>query len=502
MINSDAFREISEIFCGNIEEFYIYKSGGKLVVFFNQYFESKDVYQNGFPSRWAYVHNKLVEMYNNNTINDFFSLILSKEYLLTERKTNDVDIASHAKKILEEFNRILRPTTHIIVRKGNKYFLTKEDADLEFIGSGGFANVYFQKSTGLIVKKLKDDFLTDTSIRSRFKREYTITKSLSDLERIIQVYEFDEGSCLYKMERAEKTLKEFIENTDMTEATQLNCIRQMLSIMKEVHERDIIHRDLSPTNIFILSGVLKIADFGLGKDLKVFSSHQTIHTNGVGQYFYCAPEQFMMLKEGDKRSDVYSLGRIINFIMTANPNDSNHMFRSVSEKATNQNTAYRYADATALLKYIEKSIQYHADSQNQERTDKKIAAKQFDDEIESYIYELSAEKLCKILMKEQSGFDEALIKFMKIDDAHAHHIIESIENNFREICGRSFDANDPFASLAYNVLQGGFSYTVNELAANILRYIAFDVNRFSAQHLVASLIDNGLEPLIEEILEQ
>lgn len=40
----------------------------------------------------------------------------------------------------------------------------------------------------------------------------------------------------------------------------------------------------------------------------MFTSHQTIHTNSVGQYLYCAPEQFMLLKDGDFRSDVYLLG--------------------------------------------------------------------------------------------------------------------------------------------------------------------------------------------------
>lgn len=102
-------------------------------------------------------------------------------------------------------------------------------------------------------------------------------------------------------------------NNDLPEITKINCIRQILHVMTEVHNQDIIHRDLSDNNIFIISGVLKIADFGLGKDLNVFTSHQTVHTNAMGQYFYCAPEQFMMLKDADKRSDVYSLGRVINF---------------------------------------------------------------------------------------------------------------------------------------------------------------------------------------------
>lgn len=168
-------------------------------------------------------------------------------------------------------------------------------------------------------------------VRSRFKREYTITKSLQGTFGIIQVYSFDEGNCSYTMEPAETTLEHFVLKNQLNEQTKLNCIRQILYIMSEVHKKDIIHRDISANNIFVISGMLKVADFGLGKDLQVFTSHQTLHTNAMGQYYYCAPEQFMMLKDADKRSDVYSLGRVINFIMTGDARNSHHIYRSVAE---------------------------------------------------------------------------------------------------------------------------------------------------------------------------
>ena len=52
------------------------------------------------------------------------------------------------------------------------------------------------------------------------------------------------------------------------------------------------------------------------------------------------------------------------------------------------------------------------------------------------------------------------------------------------------------------MLQGRFPYVINETAAQILRYVAWDVNRFYAQHLVEDLVKTGLEPLIEEIIRQ
>ena len=90
---------------------------------------------------------------------------------------------------------------------------------------------------------------------------------------------------------------------------------------------------------------------------------------------------------------------------------------------------------------------------------------------------------------------------MKTSEEHAQFIIQSIDKSYRDVCGRSFAAYDPFASFAYSVLCNGFSYVVNETAANILRFIARDVNRFSAQHLIEEIKNIGVEPMIEDILD-
>ena len=113
---------------------------------------------------------------------------------MQEQSLSEVEAAEKIETIYAEFNRIIHRDLCKITRSNGRYHLVKENDDLEPIGNGGFANVYRQKSTGLVVKKLKDDYLTDTGIRSRFKREYNITKSLQDTFGIIQVYTFDEGS--------------------------------------------------------------------------------------------------------------------------------------------------------------------------------------------------------------------------------------------------------------------------------------------------------------------
>lgn len=194
MISEDSLKKISHIFCGDEGDWYTYKGGPKLVEFFNKYYNSNDKYGQGFPSRWAYVYDKLVNLININEFDGFLNLILSKQYLMAEQSITQVEASELSEAIWRELNKIIERDQCKITTSNGKFYLIKENDDLVLVGSGGFANVYRQKSTGVIIKKLKDDFLTDKGIRSRFKREYNITKSLQGTFGIIDVYTFDEGS--------------------------------------------------------------------------------------------------------------------------------------------------------------------------------------------------------------------------------------------------------------------------------------------------------------------
>lgn len=324
MINPDFYKRLATIFCGDEMELFTYKSGPQLVSFFNTHFNTQDSYGQSFPTRWIYVNDKLLDFSSRGIINSFFNLILSKQYLLSERQISEVDALEHQQKILMELDKICSVYSLKLSRKGSEFYLVEIDLDLVEIGKGGFADIYFQKSTGLVLKKLNEESVRRKSLRSRFKSEYEITKSCSDIGSIIKVFDFDSSNCSYTMEKADYTLVDYIGESELTEDSQINIIRQILYTMSIVHQRDVLHRDLSPTNVFFVNGIIKIADFGLGKNLKTLTSHQTMDTSSFGQLLYCAPEQRTLLKDADKRSDVFSLGRIINFVMSKNPIISSH----------------------------------------------------------------------------------------------------------------------------------------------------------------------------------
>lgn len=501
MISKNVLKQVAEIFCGDKPECYIYKEGYKLVEFFNEYFNYEDVYGRGFPSRWQYVLDKLEEMKKEDNLIAFFMIILTKKYIISEFMCTDVEAIRKVETNVQAFNRILKLDGYFLSVKNERLILVQENEDLEFIGEGGFAIVHLQKSSGLVIKKLKDEFITEQGAQSRFKREYDLTKSLENIEGVIEVYDYFSDSCSYTMKKADTNLERYLsESKNITEEEKINIIIQVLKIMKNVHNADVIHRDISPNNIFLINGKVRVADFGLGKDLNILTSHKTIHTKGVGQYRYCAPEQFMLLKDGDKKSDVYSLGNLINFILTGNPAISNHFLRAATEKSTNVNPVFRQADSGVLLSYVEKSIEYHRSEGNKEQVLEKISKDIYDENVENFIYELDGSKICNYLIVVKKGFQKILLNFMKKNERYGIHIIQAVNDKFTEEC-KKFEWYDQIALFAYSILVDKYPFVINEVAANILRYIAYDVNRFSAQRLVDKVIDRGVEPLIEALLK-
>ena len=128
-------------------------------------------------------------------------------------------------------------------------------------------------------------------------------------------------------------------------------------------------------------------------------------------------------------------------------------------------------------------------------------------EVKEFIYGLSGEYICKYLVEGESGFSNAILAAMKNNELKAFNIIRSIEVNYQNyILGINggYIAWDPFGELCYSVLNEHnpeFSYSVKEVAARILRYVAKDKNRFSSQRRIKALKIRGIEPSIEEILD-
>ena len=137
---------------------------------------------------------------------------------------------------------------------GNRYEILTE------IGSGGMAKVYRAKDRYLqrivAIKLLKEEFREDSDFLKRFDTEAQAAASLTH-PNIVQIYDIgaDNNRYYIVMEYVDGiTLKEYIARKgalDWQEAVNISL--QVCSAMAKAHSRNIIHRDIKPTNIIMTS---------------------------------------------------------------------------------------------------------------------------------------------------------------------------------------------------------------------------------------------------------
>ena len=109
------------------------------------------------------------------------------------------------------------------------------------------------------------------------------------------------------------TLEELVTSTGPIEApTAVRYLGELCQAVDVLHAHGIIHRDLSPGNIVVAGGSARIIDLG---NARVHEDGARKDTTTLGTYGFAAPEQFGFAQT-DARSDVYSLGSLLGYLLT------------------------------------------------------------------------------------------------------------------------------------------------------------------------------------------
>lgn len=116
------------------------------------------------------------------------------------------------------------------------------------------------------------------------------------------VTEFADGGTLY----------DWVPTTGLERPDAIDAALQTARGVARLHELSIVHRDLKPENVLRIGSAWKLADFGIAKDL-ARHSQQTFQLMGTAGY--AAPEQ-MRGVPADPSADVYSLGKLLVFVLT------------------------------------------------------------------------------------------------------------------------------------------------------------------------------------------
>lgn len=222
------------------------------------------------------------------------------------------------------------------------------------IGNGSFAVVarYQHRETGemVAVKRLLKNLRNDDTAVRRFRKEYQILKKISLRGTgVTIVYEefLAEPDFAFVMPLADGHLYDYIQrkNDLLTLEQRCDLFDRILAGVRIAHDHGILHRDLAPHNILMFGDEPAIADFGLGKDTEDYVALTKSSATGYGRAHYVAPELFASLKDGTIQSDIFSLGKILIFVMTGKNPDRLHAseFSRVARKATEEDPHDRFS---------------------------------------------------------------------------------------------------------------------------------------------------------------
>lgn len=197
------------------------------------------------------------------------------------------------------------------------------------IGKGGMSSVYLAEhelmKRRVAIKVLPQNRVGDASYLERFRLEARAVAKLDD-PNIVRAYDIDnEGNIHY-------IVMEYVDGQDLHQIVSqqgpldydvaADYITQVAKALQHAHQMGLVHRDIKPANCLVdRHETVKLLDLGLAKLTEDDQSSLTManEENVLGTADYLAPEQALNSHGADSRSDIYSLGCTLYFLLTGRP---------------------------------------------------------------------------------------------------------------------------------------------------------------------------------------
>ena len=160
------------------------------------------------------------------------------------------------------------------------------------------------------------------------------------------------------------TLEQVVaERGRLQQSEAVNLAQQICEAVQELHRLGVLHRDLTPANIIVADDGAHIIDLGIARPL-TDTADRNRDTTALGTYGFASPEQYGFAPT-DVRSDIYSLGRILGFMLTGvYPDDTRYTpllsddlhvtprLRAIVERATAFEPSARYQNVAQFAQAL------------------------------------------------------------------------------------------------------------------------------------------------------
>jgi serine/threonine protein kinase len=273
--------------------------------------------------------NKLVDLLRRSGLVDEAKIVSFLEKVGREHGEAALDDDAKLSDLLIEAGLVTRWQADKLLAGKHKGFKLGKYKLLGQIGKGGMSSVYLAEhelmKRRVAIKVLPHNRVNDSSYLERFRLEARAVAKLDD-PNIVRAYDIDnEGNTHY-------IVMEYVDGQDLHQIvagngpldydTAADYIAQVGNGLQHAHEMGLVHRDIKPANCLVdRHGIVKLLDLGLAKLTEDDQASLTManEENVLGTADYLAPEQALNSHQADSRSDIYSLGCTLYFLLTGSP---------------------------------------------------------------------------------------------------------------------------------------------------------------------------------------